>query len=50
MMMELNRIPSHLVALATGGMEPASMGAMFYGFRRKRSRFCRSSRRSPGCG
>jgi NADH-quinone oxidoreductase subunit D len=33
MMMELNRISSHLVALATGGMELGSMGAMFYGFR-----------------
>ena len=35
MMMELNRISSHLVALATGGMELGSMGAMFYGFRER---------------
>src|SRR3954468_4700182 len=32
MMMEMNRISSHLVALATGGMELGSMGAMFFGF------------------
>src|SRR5690349_14401713 len=32
MMMELNRISSHLVALATGGMELGSMSAMFFGF------------------
>ena len=35
MMMEMNRISSHLVALATGGMELGSMGAMFYGFRER---------------
>ena len=35
MMMELNRISSHLVALATGGMELGAMGAMFYGFRER---------------
>jgi NADH-quinone oxidoreductase subunit D len=33
MMMELNRISSHLVALATGGMELGAMSAMFFGFR-----------------
>ncbi|BBZ34683.1 NADH dehydrogenase (quinone) subunit D [Mycolicibacterium confluentis] len=33
MLMELNRISSHLVALATGGMELGAMSAMFYGFR-----------------
>jgi NADH-quinone oxidoreductase subunit D len=33
MMMELNRISSHLVALATGGMELGAMTAMFIGFR-----------------
>jgi NADH-quinone oxidoreductase subunit D len=33
--MEMNRISSHLVALATGGMELGSMGAMFYGFRER---------------
>src|SRR4051812_45740806 len=32
MMMELNRISSHLVALATGGMELGAMSAMFFGF------------------
>ena len=32
MLMELNRISSHLVALATGGMELGAMSAMFYGF------------------
>ena len=35
MMMELNRISSHLVALATGGMELGAMGAMFFGFRER---------------
>ena len=30
--MELNRISSHLVALATGGMELGAMSAMFFGF------------------
>ncbi len=33
MMMELNRISSHLVALATGGMELGAMTPMFIGFR-----------------
>ena len=33
MLMELNRISSHLVALATGGMELGAMSTMFYGFR-----------------
>ncbi|WP_042429614.1 NADH-quinone oxidoreductase subunit D [Streptacidiphilus anmyonensis] len=33
MMMELNRITSHLVALATGGMEIGSTTLMIYGFR-----------------
>ena len=32
MMMELNRISSHLVALATGGMELGAMTPMFVGF------------------
>lgn len=35
MLMELNRISSHLVALATGGMELGAMGPMFYGFRER---------------
>lgn len=35
MMMEFNRISSHLVALATGGMELGAMSAMFYGFRER---------------
>src|SRR6201988_2446843 len=35
MLMELNRISSHLVALATGGMELGSLSAMFYGFRER---------------
>ncbi|MUL63832.1 NADH dehydrogenase subunit D [Mycobacterium sp. CBMA 234] len=35
MLMELNRISSHLVALATGGMELGSMSAMFFGFRER---------------
>src|SRR5215217_5851822 len=30
MLMDLNRISSHLVALATGGMELGAMSAMFY--------------------
>jgi NADH-quinone oxidoreductase subunit D len=33
LLMELNRISSHLVALATGGMELGAMSAMFFGFR-----------------
>ena len=33
MMMELNRISSHLVALATGGMDLGAMTVMFFGFR-----------------
>lgn len=33
MLMELNRISSHLVALATGGMELGAMTPMFVGFR-----------------
>lgn len=33
LMMELNRISSHLVALATGGMELGAMTPMFVGFR-----------------
>ena len=33
MMMELNRVSSHLVALATGGMELGALSAMIYGFR-----------------
>ncbi|MBV8965717.1 MAG: NADH-quinone oxidoreductase subunit D, partial [Mycobacteriaceae bacterium] len=35
MLMELNRVSSHLVALATGGMELGAMSAMFYGFRER---------------
>ncbi len=35
MLMELNRISSHLVALATGGMELGAMSAMFFGFRER---------------
>ena len=35
MLMELNRISSHLVALATGGMELGAMTAMFLGFRER---------------
>ena len=33
LLMELNRISSHLVALATGGMELGAMSPMFFGFR-----------------
>jgi NADH-quinone oxidoreductase subunit D len=32
LLMELNRISSHLVALATGAMELGAMSAMFFGF------------------
>ena len=35
LLMELNRISSHLVALATGGMELGAMSAMLYGFRER---------------
>jgi len=35
MMMELNRISSHLVWLATGGMEVGALSAMLYGFRER---------------
>ena len=35
MLMELNRISSHLVALATGGMELGAVNAMIYGFRER---------------
>ena len=35
MLMELNRISSHLVALATGGMELGAMSPMFYGFQER---------------
>jgi NADH-quinone oxidoreductase subunit D len=35
MMMELNRISSHLVALATGGLELGALSAMIFGFRER---------------
>ncbi len=35
LMMELNRISSHLVALATGGMELGALSAMIFGFRER---------------
>ncbi|KZS66293.1 NADH dehydrogenase subunit D [Mycobacterium kansasii] len=35
MLMELNRITSHLVALATGGMELGAMTVMLFGFRER---------------
>ncbi len=35
MMMELNRISSHLVCLATGGMEVGALTAMTFGFRER---------------
>ena len=35
LMMELNRIASHLVWLATGGMELGALSAMLYGFRER---------------
>ncbi|AOW91943.1 NADH dehydrogenase subunit D [Rhodococcus sp. WMMA185] len=35
MLMELNRISSHLVALATGGMELGAVSAMLFGFRER---------------
>ena len=35
LMMELNRISSHLVALATGGMELGALTAMEFGFRER---------------
>jgi NADH-quinone oxidoreductase subunit D len=35
MMMELNRISSHLVALATGGLELGALTAMIFGFRER---------------
>ncbi len=35
MLMELNRMSSHLVALATGGMELGALTAMTFGFRER---------------
>ena len=35
LLMELNRISSHLVALATGGMELGALSAMLFGFRER---------------
>ena len=35
LLMELNRISSHLVALATGGMELGAVTAMLFGFRER---------------
>ncbi|MBA4023584.1 MAG: NADH-quinone oxidoreductase subunit NuoD [Gordonia sp.] len=35
MLMELNRVSSHLVALATGGMELGAVTAMLFGFRER---------------
>jgi NADH-quinone oxidoreductase subunit D len=35
MMMELNRIASHLVCIATGGMEMGALSAMIFGFRER---------------
>jgi len=35
LLMELNRISSHLVAVATGGMELGALSAMIYGFRER---------------
>lgn len=35
LLMELNRISSHLVALATGGMEMGALTAMLFGFRER---------------
>ena len=35
MLMELNRISSHLVAIATGGMEVGALTAMIFGFRER---------------
>jgi len=46
MMMELNRISSHLVALATGGMELGAMTPMFTGFKGRES-FSPCSNPSP---
>lgn len=37
MMMELNRVANHLVALATGGMELGALTAMTFGFRERES-------------
>jgi NADH-quinone oxidoreductase subunit D len=35
MLMELNRISSHLVCIATGGMEMGALSAMIFGFRER---------------
>ena len=49
LVMEINRIASHLVGLATCGMELGALTAMTNGFReREWSSTC--SRRSPACG
>jgi len=39
MMMELNRITSHIVALATGGLELGALSAMTFGFREREKIF-----------
>ena len=50
MMMELNRISSHLVALATGGMELGALTAMIFGFRERETDARPLRARSPACG
>ena len=50
MLMELNRISSHLVALATGGMELGAMSPMFFGFRDREISPDGVRDRSPACG
>ena len=46
---ELNRMSSHLLFMATNGMDVGAVSMMLYGWRRA-ERCCGSSRRSRACG
>ena len=46
---ELNRMSSHLLFLATNGLDIGAVSMMIYGWR-EREMSCASSRRSPACG
>ena len=50
LLMEINRIASHLVALATGGMELGALTGMTAGLPRARGGACTCWSSSPACG